>query len=364
MLKELKDVTVHRLTNERLIGAPFASPEEVIESLVAVQAQDYSGAKWGIAQRVKSGPTDADLDKLFDDGVFLRTHVMRPTWHFVLAEDIVWLQMLTSPRVYAFNAYYLRKLGIDEKTAATGKEVMAKELAGGKHLTRPELTKKIAEAGVEAAGLRTAYIIMCAELDALVCSGVRRGKAQTYALVSERAPKARKLEREEALAELTTRYFTGHGPAQPQDFAWWSGLAMKDVTAGLDFAKSKLASQEIDGKTHWFAQTPPTILKPPVVRLLPNYDEFLIAYKDHSASFDPSVLKGISIGTRDLVLANHIVIVDGKVVGGWRRELKGKKVIIEVRLLRELSASEQQALEAQVERYDAFAGLAATVMYR
>lgn len=364
MLKNLDDIVLRRLTSERLIGTPFASPKDVVESLVAVQAQDYGGSKWGIAQRVKAAPLDVDLDKLFDDGIFLRTHAMRPTWHFVLPDDIVWLQMLTAPRVHAFNAYYLRKLDIDEKTVAQAKEILAKELAGGNYLTRPEVAKKLANAGIEASGLRFAYIIMCAELDALVCSGPRRGKAQTYALVSERAPKARKLGREEALAELTVRYFAGHGPAQPQDFAWWSGLAMRDVAAGLDLVKSKLNKAEVAGKTYWFGAGAPAPLKPPVVHLLPNYDEFLIAYKDHDASFDTAIPSGLSVGTRDLVLANHIVVINGKVVGGWRRELKGKKATIEVRLLRTLTAVEQKELDVQARRYEEFAGLAATVVYK
>lgn len=363
MTKSLKDIAVRRLTNERLIGKPFHSPKDVVASLVAVQAQDYGGAKWGIAQRVQGDPTDTELDKLFDDGIFLRTHIMRPTWHFVLGEDIVWLQTLTASRVLAFNAYYLRKLEIDEKLATTAKEILAKELANKQYLTRPEITQKFSEAGIEAAGLRFGYIMMCAELDALVCSGPRRGKAQTYALVSERAPQARTLEREEALAELAIRYFTGHGPAQAQDFAWWSGLAMKDVNTGIDLAKSKLNKAEVDGKTFWFADTAPATLASPVVHLLPNYDEFLIAYKDHSPSFDAS-LKGLSIGTRDLVLANHILVVDGMVAGGWRREVKGKKATIQVRLLRQLSPVEQKAVNIQAQRYAAFSGLEVAVIYK
>ncbi len=363
MLKDQSDIALRRLTNERLIGAPFASPKDVIKSLVAVQSQDYGGAKWGVSQRVKGDPTDAELDKLFDDGVFLRTHIMRPTWHFVSPDDIMWLQMLTGPRVLALSAHYLRKLNIDDKTIAIGKEVLAKELAGQTYMTRPEIAEKFAAAGIESSGLKFAYIIMCAELDALICSGARKGKTHTYGLVSERAPHARKLGRDEALAELTLRYFTGHGPAQPKDFSWWSGLTMKDVTAGLDLVKSKLQRAEVDGKTYWFADVPPVKLRPPVMHLLPNYDEFLIAYKDHTASFD-NALSPAQLGNYTFVLAHHIIVIDGKVVGGWRRVPKGKTAIIEIRLLRPLSPAEEAAIDVQAKRCGIFAGVDIAVVYK
>src|SRR5690349_12538468 len=103
------DIVQQRLHNQHLLGAPFARPEQVVQWFGAVQAQEYPGATWGIAQRLDN-PTQVTLDQAYADGAILRTHAMRPTWHFVAPADIRWLLKLTSPRVHALNTSYYRKL--------------------------------------------------------------------------------------------------------------------------------------------------------------------------------------------------------------------------------------------------------------
>jgi hypothetical protein len=357
------EVARRRLSNERLIGRPFTAPVEAVRWLGAVQAQDYAGAKWAIGQRVR-GATDASVEAAFDRGDILRTHVLRPTWHAVAPEDIRWMLALTAPRVKAAMAYYDRQLELDAATYARCNDALANALAGGKHRTREELGVALGRAGVAASHQRLGHIMMGAELDAVICSGARRGKQFTYALLDERAPAARPIARDAAVAELARRYFTSHGPAQLADFAWWSGLTVADAKAGVAAASPALADVVVDGKRHWYAANASTTKPPgraakPVAHLLPNYDEYLVAYKDHGAAVDPAI--GRKVGARDIVFANHVVVLDGQVVGGWRRTVGSAGVVVALKLLSKLSRDQKAALALAVERYRRFLGLPVTL---
>lgn len=357
MIASDADIRRRRLSNQRLVGAPFAKPEQVVQWLCAVQAQDYGGAKWAIAQRT-SQATDADLDRLFDSGAILRTHVMRPTWHFVLPADIRWLLAATSPRVHAANAHYYRKVGLDDASFTRCNELLEKALAGGKHLVREELAAALAAGGVACEGLRFTFVMIHAELDAVVCSGARRGKRFTYALLDERVPPSAKLTREDALAELTRRYFASHGPATASDCAWWSGLAVSDVTAGIEAAKPRLERATVGGRTFWFSarRSKSENAGGPVAQLLPNYDEYVVAYKDRSAFLDRKIAK--KLDPRTGVFAANPLLVDGRLVGSWRRALGKSEVAVARKLLCSVDSAAKKALGSATERYARFLGLA------
>jgi hypothetical protein len=207
-----------RLHNQLLSRTEFTEPEQVVAWLGAVQAQDYAGAKWALGLRLANA-TDAAIEEAIDRGRILRTHVMRPTWHFVTPADIRWMLELTAPRVRALLAYNDRQLGLDQVTFKKSSAVLEKALQNNQQLTRGELTPILEKAGIAVEGLHLGQLLTHAELDGLVCSGPRKGKQFTYALLEERAPEARLLEREAALAELSRRYFHSHGPATLQDFA-------------------------------------------------------------------------------------------------------------------------------------------------
>lgn len=345
------DIARRRLLQQSLIGRPRARPEEVVELLLAVQSQDYLGAKWAVAQRTR-GADDASVHQAFQEGRILRTHVMRPTWHFVAPADIRFLLELTAPRVHAASALYYRKHGVDAAFVKRTRSRIEKALAGGKHLTREELAKAIDARDASLTGERLAYVIMRAELDAVICSGPMRGKQHTYALLDERAPPAAKLPRDEALARLAHRYVIGHGPARSHDLAWWSGLTVTDAERGLDANQHQLERSQIDGKTYWFTPSRPLPKRTgPIVHLLPNYDELLIAFKDRSAAFDPRVTPSAN------VLAAHFVVIDGRIVGGYRRTLEKTEVAITARLLRSITAAERKALDAAAKLYAKSLGL-------
>src|SRR5687768_13653168 len=142
------EIAHRRLYNQQLARQMFEKPEDVVGWLGAVQSQDYAGAKWAVGQRVP-GSVDADLEKAFTDGAILRTHLLRPTWHFVLPADVRWMLTATAPRVSALSAYYYRQLGLDDKVFARTNDLIARALEGGKQLTRPELMSAVGQGGID-----------------------------------------------------------------------------------------------------------------------------------------------------------------------------------------------------------------------
>ncbi|MEO8354883.1 MAG: winged helix DNA-binding domain-containing protein [Chloroflexota bacterium] len=277
------DIVFYRLQNQRLSGSKLNTPANVVSWLGAVQAQDYAGAKWAIGQRMK-GATDAMLEQAMTDGSILRTHLLRPTWHFVTPDDIRWMLELTAPRVRALMTYMDRQLELDTITLKKSNTALIKTLRGGKQMTRAELGSALQKSGINTDTLRLGHIMMHAELDGVVCSGPRHAKQFTYALLEERVPAAKVLTRDEALAELVTRYFQSYGPATLQDFGVWSGLTITDARLGIEMVKSKFVSNVIDGQTYWYKETKPINRKKSLTAyLLPNYDEFFIGFKDRSA---------------------------------------------------------------------------------
>ncbi|MGH9800416.1 MAG: winged helix DNA-binding domain-containing protein, partial [Blastocatellia bacterium] len=231
------------------------------------------------------------------------------------------------------------------------RKVIAKALQGGRQLTRDELRRVLAQAGIAMGSeFRMAYLMMHAELEGLVCSGARRGKQFTYALLEERAPQAKTLERDEALYELTRRYFASRGPATLHDFVWWSGLTMADAKRGVAAAKPRLEQATLNGQTYWFSPTAPVGSKTlQTAYLLPNYDEYGIAYRDRSAMFDAE-------RARQLVF-NYLIVINGRLAGTWKRTLRKNEVELETNTFERLTKAENRAVAATARQYGAFLGL-------
>jgi hypothetical protein len=346
------EIALHRLYNQHLVGAPFEKPEEVVHWFGAVQAQEFPAAKYSLGIRVE-GSTDASIEQAFNEGKFLRTHAMRPTWHFVLPHDLVWMQELTSAKVKSQMAHYNRRLELTKEVFAKSRDVVVKALQRENFLTRQQLKLELARIGIETNVQRLAHIIMWPELEGIICSGPKIGKQLTYALVSERVPNAKKLSREESLAKLTYKYFSSHGPAQTLDFSWWSGLNQKEITQGLDLNKNKLFSEEIEGKIYWFSEkTNPRLVDS--AHLLSIYDEYTIAYKDRSAlGGERFIEKMVSLGNA----FTSVIVLKGLVVGYWKRNLKKDAVEVTLNVFRKISKGEEALLREVADRYGDFLGL-------
>lgn len=347
------DIPRQRLTNQHLTGPGLADPVAIVRRLGAVQAQDYTGGKWGIGLRGER-MTDAMVEAALGNGSIVRTHVLRPTWHMMAADDARWILALTGPRVLAVNSGYCRKLGLDDATFKKSAKVITKALTGGKHLTREELGAALERAKIDTSYLqRLAYLMMQAELTGLICSGPRRGKQFTYALIDERIPATAPRSREDALAELARRYFATRGPATVHDYSWWSGLTIADAKKSVALLGNELSSETVNEKTYWFSgDVPPKPRRKPEAHLLPNYDEYFIGFRDRSAI--GNVVKRMSLMPGDPMFVLHLVSLNGQIVGGWKRSISAKAAKVDITLAIKPKPDERKAIERAALRYGDF----------
>lgn len=333
-------------------GKQRQTPQDIVAHQGALQAQDYAGAKWAIGLRLPQ-LTDKDLEAAFSKGELIRTHILRPTWHFVAPQDLRWMLSISAPRVHAVNASMCRKVGLDSAFLKRSNDLMARALEGGRHLTRNELAAVLKEGGMDTgAEFKMAYIMMHAELDAVVCSGPRKGKQFTYALFDEWVAPAKPLPREEALAELARRYFISRGPATVADFVWWSGLTVAQAKTALASIQSELARENREGADYWCSpERPNTADLDQANYLLPNYDEYFIGFRDRSALLPPDYQPSDSRG-----MLTNVIILKGLVSGSWQRSFLKGGISFELKPFRKMSAEEQAAMEKEMERYARFFG--------
>jgi hypothetical protein len=352
------DIARRRLRALGLEGKPLASADEAVRWMGAVQSQEFGMAKWSLGERVR-GITDADVQRAFDAGAILRTHVLRPTWHFVHPHDIRWIQELTAAKVHAQNAYMYRQTGMDDGIGQKSNRVLRDVLRGGNHLTRRELESVLEREGIAAKAVGMAYILIQAELDCLVCSGPMQGKQHTYALLEERAPDARSLPRDEALAELVVRYFTSHGPATAKDMRWWSSLTLAEILQGVEAAGDRLREEVIGGVSYWSAPARAAKKQPsPKVYLLQGYDEYFVGYSESRGVI------GGQWGRPTLPeSASYLggVVLDTQLVGRWKRAVGKRAVTFTVALPTPFDDARMQALHDAADRQGAFLDLPAIV---
>ncbi|HET8713913.1 MAG TPA: winged helix DNA-binding domain-containing protein [Gemmatimonadales bacterium] len=333
----MNSIARRRLATQHLIAPTLRSAVDVVRALGAVQAQDYPSAKWAVGQRAR-GLVDADVERAFTDGALLRTHVLRPTWHFVLPEDARWMLELTGPRVRAAMASYVRKLGLDDQIFRKSRAILERTLRDGRQRTRAELREIFQRAGLRVpSGHHLGNLLLRAELDRVVISGARREKQFTYALFDERVPPAPPRDRDDALRELASRYFATRSPASTRDFAWWSGLSMTDARRAIEIAGLQ---RETEGdRDYWAAPARArSLARKRVAHLLPNYDEYFIGFKDRSAFAER--LGGVIKKAQLDALMGHVLTVDGQIVGAWRREPGGADIVL--RLLLKLTPTERE----------------------
>ncbi len=336
-----------RVYNQHISNPHFKKPEDVVKNMVAMQAQDYAGAKWAIGLRMVRAKHD-EVEQAITDGKILRTHLLRPTWHFVSPGDIRWILELTAPRVNAINAGMYKKFELDAAVFNKSNDVFIKALQGGKQLNRAELTEVLNNNKVPTDDLRFTLLLMHAELDGIICSGARAGKQFTYALLDDRAPSAPSLKHEEALTRLATGFFNTRGPTTVHDFANWSGLTIAEAGIGLEHAKGQLMSEIIDGKTYWMPPYTEMDVKSEAY-LLPAFDEYAIAYKDRDALVSPKY----RVQARHVIF-DPVIVVENQVVGTWRRTAKANTVDISYQLFGKLNKKQTKALDVAAKSYKSF----------
>ena len=341
------DIARWRLRSQHLVWPWAVSAGEAVGSLLAVQAENPSQAAWAVASRT-SRPDQAELAALLDDGTLLRTHVLRPTWHFVRAEDAGWLLDLTGPRVRRVTDQQLRNAhGLDERSIDRAVTAVVEALASRGELTRVQLADKLRDRGITGSGQLLMIVLAHAELGGLICSGRIANGEHTYALMRERVPAPRRLGRTEALAELALRYFTGHGPATERDLAYWATVTLTDVRIGLEQVGDRLDSFKHDGRIFWHAPgDPPGGPQEPAAHLLQILDETYRGYQDSRWVLDAA---GDVPRTRES--ATGMSLVDAQLIAAMRRTVAHDHVRFDLRPYRALTPTEIEALDQAARRY-------------
>jgi hypothetical protein len=347
------DIARLRLANQQIVATQCKEPAEVVASLGAMQAQDYLGTLWAIGLRLPAA-TEAEIERAITDRTIIRTWPLRSTLHFVTAADVHWFLELLGPRIISTANFLHERLGLDAAELSRIRKALIKALQGSQQLTRDEVYTTLERAKISVEGHRARHILWRMAVERVICFGTRRGKQVTFTLLDEWAPQARKLDRDAALAELAVRYFNGHGPAALDDFVWWSGLKVSDARTGLAMISAQLESVTVNNTVYWM--NPASSGRTgSVVSLLPGFDEYLLGYRDRSASLDPRDAQKIQPGSNGVFAAT--IVINGKITGTWKRVFAKKSVAISTDLFRSLTKAEARALEEAMGRYCEFLGM-------
>jgi len=344
------DIGTQRERNQHIGAERFTTPNEVVAHLCAIQAQDFLGALWAIGVRMRNA-TEAAVEQALQQRRIVRTWPLRGTLHFVAAEDARWMLDLLAPAVMSRHAARLeREHGITEPMLKRSRAAVRRALAGGGALTRSASYEVLDKARIPTAGGRGLQIVWQLAHEGLICFGPRAGKQQTFVLLDDWLPASSgQISRDEALAKLARRYFTGHGPATIADFVWWSGLPVSDARKGLELARPYLEQE----KDHWFAPLPDG--RPSQrIHLLPPFDEFTVGYKQRGDVLDPRFARRVNNGGGML---QAVVIAAGRVVGTWKRTLRPDSVDITIAPFRPLTRKETREVDEACNRYAEFLGM-------
>ncbi|GGI44084.1 hypothetical protein BCL57_000284 [Agromyces flavus] len=337
--------------HSQMLAAPVADAEEVVRTLLGVQAENPSQSAWAVATRT-AAPRQDDLAGAIASGRILRTHVLRPTWHYVHADDAKWLLELTAPRVLPV---------IDQQVATLGErmtpliDLVTSTLAEHPDRTRGDLAEVLAArgGGPELTGFQLMLLMAHLEMHAIACSGVPRDGEHTYALFADRVPDQRRLDRDEALEELALRYLTSHGPATDRDLAYWATLTLTDARRARELAAAggRLESFEHDGRTFWHAPRDIPSSAEPAGHLLQMLDEMYRGYQDSRWLIDAEEL-----AERGREAAIGMALVDGQLLASMKRKLTAKAVTFEIRPHRILRTAELTAIRDAAARYAEYLG--------
>ncbi len=349
-------MALQRLVSQQLAHSRLSNPTEVVHWLGAVQAQDYLGAKWSLGLRIENAH-DRDIEAALNSGTIYRTWAMRGTLHFVAASDIHWMLALVAPRIIAASARRYRELELDEPTFARSNPILVEALTNSAPLNRTALMAILEQHGISTTGQRAPYLLQRASMDRLICQAATVKNDPTYQLLEVPDANTALFDTTAALAELTRRYFQSRGPATVADLGWWSGLPIAAVKRGMAALQSELVEEIIEGQSYWRHRDTPTSGDPlSRAYLLPGFDEYLLSYKDRSASLDMAHMRTLTPANGML---NPTMVYDGRVIGTWRRTFQKKSVTVTFSPFAPLSPAQERAFAEALEQYGVFIGLPA-----
>ncbi|HRW38540.1 MAG TPA: winged helix DNA-binding domain-containing protein [Aquihabitans sp.] len=346
-----------------LLDDPAAerSPLDVARWMGALQAQDLASVQWSFGVR-SLGATLAEVDGAFERGEVLRTWPIRGTVHAIAAEDARWMLELCGVRALQGVEKRWERLGLDRTTVEAAATLLGEALAGGRRLTRSACVERLVDAGLHTASGHGYHLLWYASQIGVTCIGPNEGKEQTFVRLDEWAPEQRSLDGDEALAVLAERFVRGRGPVTRQDLAGWAGITQGAAKTGIAAAGDALAAVDVDGTEMVAAaellDRADEVLgahDPKRAWLLPGFDELVLGVKDRALFLEPGHLDRIVPGSNGMFLAT--VVVDGRVIGTWKRTLRKTSVAIEVELFETVTKAVRASVEAAGAGYGAFHGL-------
>lgn len=348
---KISDILFYRLRQQHLLKPLTDKPESIVKWFGAVQAQDYFGALWAVGLRLKNSTEKSVEDALVRKAI-IRTWPMRGTLHFVAAEDARWMLKLLSPRVVAAQARRLKKdYDLDDRVLSRSEKILVRALQGSRQRTRDAVYDILEKAKIPAYGQRGLHIVWQLAQKGVLCFGTREGKQHTFTLLDEWIPATKNLSRNESLAKLASIYFTGYSPTTVHDFSWWSGLSLADAKAGYEMVKLDFAEEKIADRVYIMPRGTMPAKRSSSGFLLPSYDEYTVGYTDRSATLDFDNGKKHGNG-----IFNPIVVIDGKIVGTWKRTLKKDVVSVAINPFYALTKPQKKIIENKAEEYRKFLG--------
>lgn len=342
-----------RMHSQQLASPHFEDPKALVWWMGAIQAQDYPMSKWAVGARLQSGSLQT-VEEALERGEILRTHVLRPTWHLVAAEDIRWMLKLSAGRIKSAYASYAKVLQSDitEKQYGQFNDLIVRILEGNKSLTRQEIETEVNQRGLKTEERLIERLVGNAEIEGVICSGIDKGSKPTYALLNERAPQIAEIHKEEALARLASRYFQSHSPAGLADFFWWSGLSLTEAKQAIGLIQSELVKDSDNLFVHEsYKETAP--LQSDILHLLPSFDEYLISYKDRTAVLE---LEHHPKAFNRFGTFYPVILHNGKVVGNWNKTVKKGQVAIETTFFDPKHRISRKLIAKAEDRYKSFIG--------
>jgi len=339
------ELTRHRLLAQRLVGEPLNDPAAVVGHLGAVQSQLHDMSLWGLGRR--SNTTAADVSAAFDRGEFVRTHILRPTWHHVLPSDLVDLIELTAPRIRQLMSSNNRRDGLTPESIRAQADLAIEAIRSTGPLTRPEVEQLIIEAGFMRQGNAMAHVMIEAELSGLIHSGPTKesgtgAKQQTYSAAN--LPPSRRTP-DERLAWIARTYGRGHGPFRAKDLAWWTSLTLTQARRAIELAD--LEPIELAGEKHHLTEAL-TDVEVPGILLLACFDEYISYARDP----DDYALVGGEAGM--VMRSSGLLFADGALAGTWTRAIGASGVRITVESKVSLTPNQREEIDAEAYRYGAF----------
>lgn len=353
---DLRKLVTTRLKNQQLLHPTLDDPADVVKWFGAMQAQDYLASLWGIGCRTHHS-IEKDVEQAIIDRKIVRSWPLRGTLHFVSANDIHWMLELSKARIDSKHGNRIKKdYNLNEKVFTRCKKILEKALTNNQFLTRDELYEVLEKSKISTGLQRGLHIISELARDGFICFGARKGKQQTFVLLDSWIRSPKKIKRDEGIVKLAERYFTSHGPATLSDFTWWSGLSPAEAKSGLEQIKSNLHHEDLDGNRFWMSSSALSSQKTnaSTIHLLPSFDEYVISYANRSAVLEDMYFRKMVFTSNGIF--NPVVVINGHVVGLWKRSFKNKGVEIDLKPFTSFSETQRKGILLSAKRYGEFVG--------